>query len=144
MSKKYIYKMMQTCVCGCEKVYIIRCKNLFAKVMKTIWPRWTYVYSGVHISWHELFLAGNQSNHQNLVPSMLTYNLWLISWRWRKKNQNGRLKKDWVFQLRQFSIFFMRISGISPWVCRINWCKGHQCGSTYMVAWLSDISSKKG
>ena len=33
------------------------------------------IYSGAHISWHELFLAGNQSNHQNLVPSMLTYNL---------------------------------------------------------------------
>ena len=30
-------------------------------------------YSGAHISWHELFLAGNQDNHQNLVPSLLTY-----------------------------------------------------------------------
>ena len=30
-------------------------------------------YSGTHISWHKLFLAGNQDNHQNLVPSMLTY-----------------------------------------------------------------------
>ena len=26
-----------------------------------------------HISWHELFLAGNQGNHQNLVPSMLLH-----------------------------------------------------------------------
>jgi hypothetical protein len=30
-------------------------------------------YSGAHISWHELVLAGNQSNHQNLVPSILIY-----------------------------------------------------------------------
>ena len=29
--------------------------------------------SGAHISWHELFLSGNQGNHQNLIPSMLTY-----------------------------------------------------------------------
>ena len=27
-------------------------------------------YSGAHISWHELVLAGNQGNHQNLVPSI--------------------------------------------------------------------------
>ena len=30
-------------------------------------------YSGAHISWHELVLAGNHGNHQNLVPSILTY-----------------------------------------------------------------------
>jgi hypothetical protein len=30
-------------------------------------------YSGAHCSWHVLFLAGNQGNHQNLVPCMLTY-----------------------------------------------------------------------
>jgi hypothetical protein len=29
--------------------------------------------SGGHISWHELFLAGNQGDHQNLVPSMLLH-----------------------------------------------------------------------
>ena len=26
------------------------------------------MYNGGHISWHELFLVGNQDNHQNLVP----------------------------------------------------------------------------
>ena len=35
-------------------------------------------YSSAHISWHELVLAGNQDNHQNLVPFMLTYKFWLI------------------------------------------------------------------
>ena len=40
--------------------------------------------------------------------------------------QNGRLKKD-----HQFSICFAKISGIGPWVSRINWCKGHWFCSTY-------------
>ena len=35
-------------------------------------------YSGAYISWPDLFLAGNQVNHQNLDPSMLTYKFWLI------------------------------------------------------------------
>ena len=42
-------------------------------------------YSGAHISWHEVFLAGNQSNHQNLVPSMLTYKFWLIFMEMKQK-----------------------------------------------------------
>ena len=42
------------------------------------------------------------------------------------------------------NIFFPKITGIGPWVRRINWCKGHWCGSTYMVMRLSDISSKTG
>ena len=29
-------------------------------------------------------------------------------------------------------------------ISRINWCKGHWCGSTYMVVRLSDVSSKTG
>ena len=32
-------------------------------------------YSGGHISWHELFLAGNQDNHQNIVPSLVSNKL---------------------------------------------------------------------
>ena len=31
---------------------------------------------------------------------------------------------------------------MAAWVSRINWCKGHWCGSTYMVVRLSDVSSK--
>ena len=40
--------------------------------------------------------------------------------------------------------FSRKISGIDPWVSRINWCKGQWCGLTYMVVRLSDISTKKG
>ena len=47
---------------------------------KTFFPSTAvvYLFGGGHISWHDLFLAGNQGNHKNLVPSMLTYKLELI------------------------------------------------------------------
>ena len=35
--------------------------------------------------------------------------------------------------------FFMKILGIGSWVSWINSCKGHWCGSTYMVVRLSDV-----
>ena len=73
----------------------------------------------LHIFTQVLFWAENQGNHQNFDLSLL--------------------KKTRDCQLPQFSI----ISGIGPWVSRINWCKGNQCGSTYMVIRLSDVSSKK-
>ena len=66
-------------------------------------------YSGGHISWHELFLAENQGNHENFVPSLVSPKLWLI-WKnlkqkknffWKKKNQNGRLKKTEFFNHHQ-------------------------------------------
>ena len=36
----------------------------------------------------------------------------------------------------------LKISGIGPWVSRIDRCKGHWCSSTYIDVRLSDISSK--
>ena len=61
------------------------------------------------------------------------------------KRKNAKwLTQNWDFQLPQFSISFLKISGIDHWVSRTNWCKGTQCGSTYMVIRLSDMSSKKG
>ena len=39
---------------------------------------------------------------------------------------------------------FAKILEIGPWVSRINWCKGHQRGSTYMAIRVSDVRSKKG
>ena len=58
-----------------------------------------HIYSGAHISWHELVLAGNQE----YISS---------KWGWSKKNfWKEKFKmansKNWVFQLRQFSIFFL-------------------------------------
>ena len=43
-----------------------------------------------------------------------------------------------IFQLRQFSIFFMKISCIRPWVNKIDWFKG--CGLTNLVVRLSKRS----
>ena len=64
-------------------------------------------YSGAHINWHELVLAGNQDIHKNLVSSMLTYNLIFMKMKQKKfflkKRDNGQPKKL-NFQLRQFSI----------------------------------------
>jgi hypothetical protein len=30
-------------------------------------------YSGGHISWRDLFLAGNQINHHNFVPALVSH-----------------------------------------------------------------------
>ena len=43
--------------------------------------------------------------------------------------------------LANFQYFFVKISGVGPWMCRINW---YQCGSTYMVVRLSNIRPKTG
>ena len=52
------------------------------------------VYSGVQISWHMLFWAGNQGNHQNFDLSLLIFmGMKQIFF----KIQNGRLKKTEIF-----------------------------------------------
>ena len=116
-----------------------------------IWQPNTYT-AGWNV-WGEWFLAVNHDNHKIWVPSILTHNLWLIFlgmkqkkkfFFMQKKIQNGRFFKMAVFQNRQFSKFFVKMSWIGPWVCRINWCEGHWCSSTYMVVRLSDIRAKTG
>ena len=95
--------------------------------------------------WGERFLAVNHHNHKNLVPSILTHNLWLIFMGMKqKKIQNGRLKKTEFFNIAKSWAISAKISWIGPWVSRIDWCEGHQCDSTYMVVRLSDVSPKKG
>ena len=37
------------------------------------------------------------------------------------------------------NFFFSKISWIGPWVSGINWCEGHQCGSTYICCQISKI-----
>ena len=66
-------------------------------------------YSGAHISWHELFLAGNQGNHQNFDLSLLTY-------KWAKKFFFGIQNSKWPTQKTEFfnsvnsQYFFVKIS----------------------------------
>ena len=55
----------------------------------------------------EWFLAGNQKNHQNFDPSLLTNKLWLVFMGMKqKKNSKWPTQKKVIFQNRQFSIFF--------------------------------------
>ena len=99
---------------------------------------------------HLLFCCKPGYN-QNFDPSLLHYKGWLIFMEMKqkkicfeKKNSKWPTQKNLDFQLPQFSKFFLKISGIGPWVSRIDWCKGHLCGSTYRVERLSDVSSKTG
>ena len=75
-----------------------------------------------------LFYSGHRGRvsawKKNSVISFIKlYFLFLLPTLWviqlGQKIQNGRLKKNWYFQNRKFSIFFTKISGIGPWVSRI-------------------------
>ena len=76
-------------------------------------------------------------------PALLPYKCWLIFMGMKqKKYPKWSTQKNWVFHLHKFSIFFSKISGIGPWVSRINWCKRHWCGPTYMVVRLSEAKKR--
>ena len=72
-------------------------------------------------------------------------------WGWSnfflKKNLYGQLIKTEIFKTANFQSFCAKISGIGPWVYRINWYDEHGCGSTHMVIRLSErrpLHRKKG
>ena len=73
--------------------------------------------------------AGYQGNHQKFEPSLLSSHVDWYSWEWSKPKKLKK-KKKWPTQKKYF---FAKISGIGPWVSKINWCEGHWYGSTYMV-----------
>ena len=111
------------------------------------------IYTVLHIFRQVLFWAGNQGNHQNFEKSFeISYKCYEFSLGWSKKKkkkiekkvQNGRLKKNMFCQTVNSQYFFTKLSGMGPWVSRIDWCEGHWYGSTYMAVRLSDISSKTG
>ena len=78
--------------------------SIFIKAFPTLYCLGGQRYGGAHISWHELFLAGNQGNHQSLVPSMQPY-------KWpTQKTQNSA----------NYQYFFTKISGVGPWASKIN------------------------
>jgi hypothetical protein len=66
-----------------------------------------------------LFWAGNQGSHQNFDPSLLPT---LIDFHRgeAKKIQNGQLQKGEFFKTPNSQDFLWKISGIGPWVSRIN------------------------
>ena len=57
-----------------------------------------------------------------------------------KKNSKWPTKIRPLSRIINSQYFFVKILWIGPWVSRIDWCKGHWCGSTYMVVRLSSIS----
>ena len=52
---------------------------------------------------------------------------------WKRKIQNGRLKKTDFFKIASTQIYLVNFHGLTLRVSRIDWCKGHWCGSIYMV-----------
>ena len=54
------------------------------------------MYSGGHISWHKLFLARNQGNHQNF--GQLTVDLYF------HKNEGVKMESDYSFMLKYSKI----------------------------------------
>ena len=112
------------------RVPVIPCKNLQCT---------SYVHSPSKcLAWVKI--CCHVCLDQNFDPSLLTNKIWLVFL--GKKIQNGRLKKTEFFKISNSQYFFGKISWIDPWISRIDCCKGHWCGSTYMAVRLSDISSK--
>ena len=54
-----------------------------------------------------------------------------------KKNKNSRLKKLTFSKPPIFNIFLPKFQ-VLAWLYRINWCEGHEYGSTHMVVRLSE------
>ena len=89
------------------------------------------IYTHAHLWFPPLFLAVNHHSIENWVPSILTHNLWLIIMGMRQEIffffckkiiflASSSSQKKVIFQLCQFSIFFVKISWIGPWVRRID------------------------
>ena len=63
---------------------------------------------------------------------------------WQKIPKCPIQKKNTVFKAINSQYFFVKLSEVSPWVSRINWCDGHQCDMTDMVVRLYDVRPKTG
>jgi hypothetical protein len=85
----------------------------------------TTIYTELQMFRQGLFWAVNQGNHQNFEKSLLSYKYGLIfigimqNFFLKKKNQNGRLKKNAIFNSPNAQYFFMKIPWIGPWVSRV-------------------------
>ena len=97
-------------------------------------------YAVLHMFTQLLFWAGKMISKISTHPCY-PWNFDWFSWeRSKKKIWIVFFKMDNLKKLR-FQKFSARISWIGPLISRIDWCKGHWCGSFYMVARLSGISS---
>ena len=89
--------------------YSTHCKRGSFRSTRNLQKKSTYTHA--ILSFPPSFLAVNHHNNKNWVLSILTHNLWIIYMGMKqkkksKKNSKWLTQKNWVFQLRQFSIFF--------------------------------------
>ena len=78
-------------------------------------------------------------------PLYLSHNLWLIFMGTKQfffSIKTAGPKKQSFSKSPILKIFQWKFHGLIPWVNRIDWWKGHWCGSTYMVVRLFEIRSK--
>ena len=105
--------------------------------------------SSNHLQCVSYFIAPPDFSENQVIIKIKSHscypiNLWPIRIRKSKRNSKWMTQKNWAFQvppiLNIFSRKFHRlVFGLV--LSRINWCQWHQCGSTYMVVRLSNISS---
>ena len=83
--------------------------------------------------------------------SLLYQKCWLILiGKKQKKNffaekfQNGRLKKLSFSTTPKSWAITAKLSWIGPFISKIDWCKGHWWGTSYMAVRLSEIRPKTG
>ena len=141
ISTKFLYILLRYTLISMKFLYI-----LLGFVAQN--PKIFRKYTRVHNVW-----CGSKSVVMfSLIKILLTKRLWLIFMGMKqkrniffeKKIQNGRLKKTSFCQTVNSQYFFAKLSGMGPWVSRIDWCEGHWFGSTYMAVRLSDIRPKTG
>ena len=86
--------------------------------------------------WPKTSWAENLGNHPCYLKTFMILG--------KKKIENGPLKKTTLFQTVNSQYFFAKLSGMGPWVSRIDWCEGYWFGSTYIAVRLSNIRPKTG
>ena len=96
-----------------------------------------------HKCWLMTSWVGNQGKHKTFDPSLLLKNLRLLFMGF-SNSKTVDSKKTRFSKPSIINIFFAKLSRIDLWVSRINWYKGHQCGSMDMVFRLSNIMPKTG
>ena len=91
-------------VCSLEMIYNINWQHIKQQLIS---------YTRDRNVWGGWFLAGNQDNHQNFVPSLISKNLWLIFIGMKQKKVFFFMKKNWPILN-----IYVEIARIGSWVSR--------------------------
>ena len=88
----------------------------------------------LHMFTQVLFWTGNQDNNQNRPILSTQETLTDLNGDeakkifFEKKKIKMALKKTEFFTTANYQYFIAKVSGIGPWVSKINQCEQHQCG----------------